>query len=248
MHRFFIEENLRNDDLFTIQGQDLKHIRDVLRLKLGDELELVSELSVYICELSLVTKTIAEARIIEKLEKVNEPHVRLSLFQGMPKASKMEIILQKCTEIGISEFHPVTTERSVIKIRDIDKESRKLDRWRSIVEESAKQSRRDIVPSLGRILSFEDMMTMLKDKIVLVPYELEKKNTLEVFFKKISEPKEICIVIGPEGGFGISEIEALKNIGAHTVTLGRRILRTETAGVAVSSIILYELGDLGVIE
>ena len=247
MHRFFIEEKQKNIDLFSIHGQDLKHIRDVLRLKPGDELELVSELSVYICELALVTKTNAEARIVKKMEKVNEPQVRLILFQGMPKASKMETILQKCTEIGISEFHPVSTERSIVKIRDIDKESKKLDRWRSILEEAAKQSRRDIVPSLGRILNFEDMLAMLKDKIVLVPYEQEQKNTLKVFFKRISDPKEICIVIGPEGGFDHSEIEALKSIGANIVTLGRRILRTETAGIAVSSIILYELGDLGVI-
>lgn len=211
-------------------------------------LQLVTECQVMLCILEEVSKENISARVVEKLEKLNEPPVKLVLFQALPKASKMETILQKCTEVGVSSFYPVSTGRSVVKIKEVTKESRKLERWSTIIEEASKQSKRDSIPQLGGILSFSEMLSFIKGKKVLVPYELEKINTLRGFIEDAKGDDEICIVIGPEGGFEEDEIKELKEAGAHTVTLGRRILRTETAGMVVASILLYELGDLGVIQ
>lgn len=201
-----------------------------------------------ICILEEVSRDRVSARIVEKLEKLNEPPIKLILFQGLPKAAKMETILQKCTEVGVSAFYPVATGRSVVKIKEVAKESRKLERWSSIIEEASKQSKRDSIPPLGGILSFNEMLSFIKGKKVLVPYELEKVNSLRGFIEEAKGSDEICIIIGPEGGFEEDEITELKKAGANTVTLGRRILRTETAGMVVASILLYELGDLGVIQ
>lgn len=248
MHRFFISEKQIIEGKVTIQGQDARHIRDVIRLKEGDILQLVTESHVMMCMLDDVSKEKVSARIVEKMEPLNEPPIKLTLFQGLPKAAKMETILQKCTEVGVSAFYPVATERSVVKIKEVSKESKKLDRWRTIIEEASKQSKRDSIPQLGRILSFSELLSFIKGKKVVVPYELEEVNSLRDFIDGAKGSGEICIVIGPEGGFEEDEIIELKKAGAHTITLGRRILRTETAGLVVASILLYELGDLGVIQ
>ena len=248
MHRFFVTEEQIDDEIVAIHGQDAKHIRDVIRLKSGDQVEIVTENNVLKCLLEEVSRERVLARIMSKMEKLNEPPIKISLFQGLPKSVKMETILQKCTEVGVSEFYPVATERSVVKIKDVAKETKKLDRWRSIIEEAAKQSRRDNIPKLGKIISFKEMLRFLEGKNVLVPYELEEENTLRAYVEGVRGIDEVCIVIGPEGGFDLDEIQLLKNIGACSVTLGRRILRTETAGMVVASILLYELGDLGVIR
>lgn len=248
MHRFFVTEEQIDDEIVAINGQDAKHIRDVIRLKSGDQVEIVTENNVLKCLLEEVSRERVLARIMSKMEKLNEPPIKISLFQGLPKSVKMETILQKCTEVGVSEFYPVATERSVVKIKDVTKEAKKLDRWRSIIEEAAKQSRRDNIPKLGKIISFKEMLRFLEGKNVLVPYELEEEKTLRAFVEAVRGIDEVCIVIGPEGGFDLDEIQLLKNIGACSVTLGRRILRTETAGMVVASILLYELGDLGVIR
>ena len=248
MHRFFISEKQIIEGKVTIQGQDARHIRDVIRLKEGDILQLVTESHVMMCMLDDVSKEKVSARIVEKMEPLNEPPIKLTLFQGLPKAAKMETILQKCTEVGVSAFYPVATERSVVKIKEVSKESKKLDRWRTIIEEASKQSKRDSIPQLGRILSFSELLSFIKGKKVVVPYELEEVNSLRDFVDGAKGSGEICIVIGPEGGFEEDEIIELKKAGAHTITLGRRILRTETAGLVVASILLYELGDLGVIQ
>ncbi len=248
MHRFFISKEEIIDDKAIVKGQDARHIRDVIRLKEGEMIQLVTESQVMLCILDEVSREKVSARIVEKMGKLNEPPIKLTLFQGLPKAAKMETILQKCTEVGVSSFYPVATERSVVKIKEVSKESKKLDRWSTIIEEASKQSIRDSIPKLGRILSFSEMLSFVKDKKVLVPYELERTNTLRGFIEDAKGSEEICIIIGPEGGFEEDEIMELKKAGAHTVTLGRRILRTETAGLVVASILLYELGDLGVIQ
>lgn len=248
MYRFFVGEEQVDQGKVAIIGQDAKHIRDVLRLKPGDEIEIIRAANVLRCELTEVSRTAVECKTLKEMEKRNEPVLKIVLFQGMPKSVKMETILQKCTEIGVSEFCPVATERSVVKIKDIDKETKKLERWNSIIEEAAKQSKRDVLPRLSHILSFDAMIEKLKGKLILVPYELELENSLKDFISSVEDAKEVCVVIGPEGGFEDEEIHRLKEIGAHTVTLGRRILRTETAGMIVSGILLFAFGDLGVIK
>ncbi len=248
MHRFFIRETDIEGQLIAISGSDAKHIREVLRMKPGDKLELVSELWVYSCEITQSDRSKVEALILSRNNKMNEPKLSISLYQGLPKSAKMEYILQKCTEIGVKRFCPVITGRSVVRITDIKKEEKKLDRWRQVLEESAKQSMRDIVPELTNIMKFEDMLKDLEGKTILVPYEEEEERTLTEFFRKHKGSDNLAIVIGPEGGFEETEIERLKDAGAEVVTLGRRILRTETAGLVVASICLYEHEDLGVIK
>jgi len=130
VHRFFISKEEIIEDRAIIKGQDARHIRDVIRLKEGEMIQLVTESQVMLCILDEVSREKVSARIVEKMGKLNEPPIKLTLFQGLPKASKMETILQKCTEVGVSSFYPVATERSVVKIKEVSKESKKLDRWK----------------------------------------------------------------------------------------------------------------------
>lgn len=247
MHRFFVEKEQITDDIIEIIGSDVKHIKDVLRLKSKEKIEIASDGITYTCELESLLKDKIATRIIDRTKGMNESPIDIILYQGLAKGSKMDLIIQKCTEVGVKEFYPVATHRSVVKIKDIKKEQSKVERWNSIADEAAKQSKRDILPIVQNIISFDEMIELLKgQENILVPYEDEKKSTIKEKLK-ISENKKIHLIIGPEGGFEPSEIEILKELGANIVTLGPRILRTETAGIVAATIILYELGDLGVI-
>ena len=247
MHRFFVDKEQIFNDIIEIIGTDVKHIKDVLRLKPKEKIEIASEGITYTCEIESLLKDKVITRIIDKTKGTSESPVDIILYQGLAKGSKMDLIIQKCTEIGVKEFYPVATHRSVVKIKDIKKEQSKVERWNSIADEAAKQSKRDIPPRVQNIISFDEMINLLKDKDnILVPYEEEKRNTIKEKLDEIMG-KQIHLIIGPEGGFEPIEIERLKSIGANIVTLGPRILRTETAGIVASTIILYELGDLGVI-
>lgn len=247
MHRFFVEKEQITDDIIEIIGSDVKHIKDVLRLKPKEKIEIASDGITYTCELESLLKDKIATRIIDRTKGMNESPIDIILYQGLAKGSKMDLIIQKCTEVGVKEFYPVATHRSVVKIKDIKKEQSKVERWNSIADEAAKQSKRDILPIVQNIISFDEMIELLKgQENILVPYEDEKKSTIKEKLK-ISENKKIHLIIGPEGGFEPSEIEILKELGANIVTLGPRILRTETAGIVAATIILYELGDLGVI-
>jgi len=247
MHRFFVEKEQIMDNKIEITGTDLKHIKDVLRLKTKEKLEVSSEEITYICEIEELSKDSIILDILDSFEGKNEAPININLFQSLAKGSKMDLILQKCTEIGVKNFHPITTHRTIVKVNNGKKEDKKLDRWNNIVDEAAKQSKRDILPMVEDVISFKQMLELLKDeKDIIVPYEEEKSNGIKYSLKQI-KTNNINLVIGPEGGFEPSEIEALKSIGAKIVTLGPRILRTETAGIVAATIILYELGDLGVI-
>ncbi|CAK7070813.1 RsmE family RNA methyltransferase [Tissierella sp.] len=247
MHRFFVEKEQVIDEIIEINGTDVKHIKDVLRLKPKERIEIASDGITYTCEIESLFKEKIITRIIDKVKGVNESPVDIILYQGLAKGSKMDLIIQKCTEIGVKEFYPVATHRSVVKIKDIKKEQSKVERWNSIADEAAKQSKRDILPKVQNIISFDEMVGILKDEDnIIVPYEDEKGNTIKGSLES-SGIKKMHLIIGPEGGFEPKEIEKLKLIGARIVTLGPRILRTETAGIVASTIILYELGDMGVI-
>lgn len=247
MHRFFVDKNQINDGQIVILGDDVKHIKDVLRLKDKDRIELSCSGLTYICEIEQITKKNIITRIVEEYKGKNESTVEVVLFQGLAKGNKMEMIFQKGTEIGIKEFYPVELHRSVVKIKDASKERNKIDRWNTIVEEAAKQSKRDNIPKVNEILSFDRLIELLKDEPnILIPYEGENIYTIKEGLSKFKDGK-INLIIGPEGGFEDSEIERLKDIGGNVVTLGNRILRTETAGLVTATIILYELGNIGVI-
>lgn len=250
MHKFFISPDSLNAVEGTITGDDVKHIYKVLRLDEGERV-IINNCSgeEYIGEISSVTKTEVKVSILEKLEKNNESNIQVYLFQGLPKAQKMDLIVQKGTELGITSFIPIITERVDVKLKG---EFKKIDRLSRIALEAAKQSKRSIIPTVSQPISFEDAINNIKDMdLFIVPYENAEGFGVKSLMKKLEEKnivnniKKIGIMIGPEGGFETKEIEKLKGEGAYIVTLGSRILRTETAGFIATSLIQYELGDLG---
>jgi len=247
MHRFFIDE-LPKDKNISIKGKDAKHIKDVLRMKIGDSVELVCEPKKFICEIEKLNENSVDLKIIETTNISNEPKLKINLFQAIPKSTKMELIIQKCTEVGVVSFTPVITSRTIVKINDIKKEIKKLTRWQNIAYEAAKQSKRDIVPKVNTIIDFNEALNQFKNNITIVPYENENIEDLHSVRENYVNANEINVFIGPEGGFADEEIEKLKKIDAITVSLGARILRTETAGIVISTILLYETNDLGVIK
>jgi len=201
-----------------------------------------------VCKIVEIKSNVILASILDTYDGKNESHIHINLFQGIAKGDKMDFIIQKSTEIGVKEIFPVITNRTVVKIKDNKKEKNKVERWNVIAEEAAKQSKRDLIPIVRDIIEFKDMIDYLKnEKNIIVPYEMEKSLGLKRVLQSFSGEK-VNVVIGPEGGFEEYEIEMLKNIGAHVVTLGPRILRTETAGIITAAIVLYELGDLGVVS
>ena len=248
MNRFFIDKKQIIDDEIQILGKDVKHIRDVLRLKPNNNIEIICEGIVYICEIIEIKANMINTLILDSFKGKNESPVHIALYQGIAKGNKMDFIIQKATEVGVKEIYPIITERTIVKIKDVKKEQNKVKRWNAIAEEAAKQSKRDMLPEVKNIINFTDMLDVLRhENNIIVPYEMADSYGLKEALKNVGVGK-INIIIGPEGGFEEEEIIKLKNIKGQVVTLGPRILRTETAGIVTSSIVLYELGDLGVIR
>ncbi|MEG1311000.1 MAG: 16S rRNA (uracil(1498)-N(3))-methyltransferase [Romboutsia sp.] len=247
MDRFFINNtniNLENNTCI-IEGEDVKHISKVLRCKIGEELEVCDkENNEYICEITNIDKNLVSLDIVEKIDVKRESNLKVKLYQGLPKGPKMEMILQKLTEVGVDEIILVQTKRTVVKVED-KKEDKKFDRWERIIYEAAKQSKRGKIPTLRGVLSFKEALEDMKDNdLNICPYENEKTVSIKTAIKD-NEINNIGIFVGPEGGFAEEEIIQIQEIGSKVVSLGPRILRTETASVVASSIVLYELSDLG---
>lgn len=247
MHRFFIDEKPK-DKLITIIGKDAKHIKDVLRMKSGDMIEIVYDNIKYTCKINRFDTNSVILDIVQFGSISNEPKLKINLYQSIPKSNKMEFILQKCTEIGVTSFTPVITARTIVKIDDLNKELKKISRWQSIVHEASKQSKRDIIPVVNPIISFRDAINQFMNNITIVPYENEHYEDLHSVRDKYINSEQVNILIGPEGGFTEQEINELKEINSIVVSLGPRILRTETAGLVISTILLHEAHDLGVIK
>ncbi|MCR4943953.1 MAG: 16S rRNA (uracil(1498)-N(3))-methyltransferase [Clostridium sp.] len=250
MHKFFTQPENISEYEAKITGDDVKHIYKVLRLSEGEKVLLNNcKGAEYLGEISSVSKTEVIVKILKKIEISNESPLEIYLFQGLPKAQKMDLIVQKGTELGIKEFIPVITERVDVKLKG---DFKKLDRLNRIALEAAKQSKRSIIPDVLEPITFEEAIEeMLDMDMIIVPYENADNFGIKGVISKLREKgtlntiKKIGIIIGPEGGFEEDEIEKLKNEGAYIVTLGSRILRTETAGFVAASLIQYELGDLG---
>lgn len=247
MHRFFVNKENISEDSIYIDGEDVKHIVNVLRIEIGEEIEICDKAGTdYRCKIVELSKENIECEILEKYKSRGESEIEIVLFQGLPKSTKMELIVQKSTELGVKKIVPLVTSRSIVKINDRKKEEKKVERWTKIAEEAAKQSKRGIIPEISPIMSFSEMLDYLNDELmVIVPYENEEDIGIKSVLKDCKY-KKINIIIGPEGGFSDSEIASLKAVNSHIVTLGPRILRTETAGFTTSALVLYELGDLGV--
>lgn len=250
MHKFFTPKELINGDVAKIIGDDVKHIYKVLRISEGEKVILNNCEGVeYLGSVKSVSKQEVLIEILEKLELNNESNVNICLFQGLPKSQKMDLIVQKGTELGVTEFIPTITHRVDVKLKG---EFKKLDRLNRIALEAAKQSKRSIIPKVLEPIEFEEVLEKIDSlDLLIVPYENANNFGIKTLINElrkennIDSVKNIGIFVGPEGGIEEDEIERLKDKGAYIVTLGKRILRTETAGFVATSLIQYELSDLG---
>ncbi|QLY78666.1 16S rRNA (uracil(1498)-N(3))-methyltransferase [Clostridium intestinale] len=245
MHKFFTPKELFYENEARILGEDVKHIYRVLRLEEGEKV-VINNLQgeEFLGKIAEITKTEVKIVIDEKLEVNNESPLEVYLFQGLPKAAKMDLIVQKGTELGFKEITPIITERVDVKLKG---EFKKLDRLERIALEASKQSKRTFIPKINSPISFKELEEELKlMDLVVVPYENAENFGVKALVRSIDKSvKKLGIIIGPEGGFEEEEIEKLKDNGAYIVTLGPRILRTETAGFVCGSLLQYEFGDLG---
>lgn len=242
MARFFVEPEQVFENSISIFGDDVKHISKVLRLRVNEEITVCDKCgNDYECSLQEISSDKVVAKILSKKKNVAEADIEITLFQGLPKSDKMDLIIQKCVELGISKIVPVITKRAVSRPSDGDK---KIIRWQKIAAEAAKQCGRGIIPEVGKMISFADAVKLCDDEKVLaiMPYECEAENKIKNALKE-TEKKKIFVYIGPEGGFDESEVNLAENSGIKLVTLGPRIMRTETAPIAVCSVIMYEIGD-----
>lgn len=245
MHHFFVPPDQIGDSHVVITGNDVNHIKNVLRMRI-DEKILVSDGAAkdYCCALESMEHDRIVAKILNISYEGTELSSRFYLFQGMPKSDKMELIIQKAVELGVFEIIPVLTRRSVVKLDEKKKES-KLNRFQSIAESAAKQSRRIIVPRVNNFMSFKEALYYAEDfSMNLIPYENFKdmESTKEVL-NKVDRDMKIGIFIGPEGGFDQEEIKLARDAGLYEISLGKRILRTETAGLALLSVLMFQLEE-----
>lgn len=241
MRRFFADTNAEN---VIISGADAHHITDVLRLKVGDEI-IVCGGDGYDCitKLTSLSKDEVLGEVTERKPSTAEPSVKIRLFQCMPKGDKFEYIIQKTVELGVTEIVPVESKRSIVKI-PAAKVAAKTERWNKIAESAAKQSGRGLIPKVLAPMSFKEAAKAFTDcDLPIAAYELENELTLKNLLSENMQAKTVNVFIGPEGGIDDDEIVALKSAGAFSVTLGPRILRTETAPLAVLSNIIYQLED-----
>ncbi len=250
MRRFFVPSDAIADGVVRIAGRDARHIIRALRMGPGDKLSIVDGSGrEYTACIARTAETSVDAVIEEERGPgPSEPHVSLTLAQGIPKLDKMDFIVQKCTEIGVSGFVPVLTERSVART-SADSADRRVGRWQRIASEAAKQAGRGAVPSVEGIRGLESALSELASQgmLLIMPWELERERSLRAALAdaNFETGTGIAVIVGPEGGFSHYEVELAKRHGALTVTLGPRILRTETAGLAVATVIMYELGEFG---
>ena len=247
MPRFFVKSNQVKEDNIKIIGNDVNHIKKVLRKNIGENIEICiqDEQKSYLCEIINIDNKTIECKIIEELKETAETNLHIHIFQGLPKADKMELIIQKSVELGVSEITPVAMKRCVVKLNDKDAQ-KKIERWQKISESSAKQCGRSIVPIINNVINIKNICNECKNyDIVLVAYENEKINKLKDELKNLNlkdnQIVKIALVIGPEGGLELEEVEQLKENGAKIITLGKRILRTETVAINMISIVTYEL-------
>ena len=244
MYHFFVSEEQINGENAYIEGSDVNHIANVLRMKPEEEL-LISVKGDwdYLCKIVDIETDRVNLKVLESMEQRELP-VNITLLQGIPKSDKLEMIIQKAVELGVSEIIPVKTKRVVVKI-DEKKVGTKVNRWNAIAESAAKQSKRSIIPKVHEPMSIDNALEIVKDfGVKLIPYEnADGIDKTRKILDNMDKTKDIVVFIGPEGGFEEAEVERIKNSGFEVITLGKRILRTETAGLALLSNIMIRLED-----
>ena len=250
MYHFFVQPEQINDKSVIITGDDVNHIKNVIRLKIGDEISISNGTDGrdYRCGITGITddEITCELRFIKE-DGVELPS-KVYLFQGLPKGDKMEFIIQKMVELGVHEIIPVAMKRCVVKLDD-KKAKSKINRWQGISEAASKQSKRGVIPIIHDVMTYKEALEYAKDMdIKLVPYEMEEtldgssgmRGTKNII-NNLKPGQSVAIFIGPEGGFDSQEIQDAISLGMKPITLGKRILRTETAGMTVMAWIMYQL-------
>lgn len=245
MQHFFVKPSQVEADRIVVEGQDVNHMKNVLRMKIGEQAKISDgNGKTYLCEIETFETDTVWLKILEEQVEDTELPSKMYLFQGLPKNDKMELIVQKAVELGVYEVIPVATKRAVVKL-DAKKAAKKVERWNSISESAAKQAGRAVIPEVTEVLTYSQALTKAKElDVVLVPYELaEGMQETKQMISRIQKGQSVGIFIGPEGGFEESEISQAMEIGAKPITLGRRILRTETAGFTMLSILMFALEE-----
>jgi len=248
MYKFFVNENQINNEMIEVIGEDVNHIKNVLRINSGEKIEVcdITNSINYLCEIVELDNKVVRCKILNMLENKTESNLYLHIFQGLPKAEKMETIIQKTTEIGVSEITPLVMRRCVVKLDD-KSAIKKVERWQKIAEVAAKQSKRDKIPQINLPIALKNVYEKIENyDIVLVAYENEEENSIKQVLSKISRKQnlKVAVIIGPEGGIDEYEIIELQKHNVQTISLGKRILRTETAPIVLSSIIMYEFDEM----
>lgn len=246
MFQFFVDKSqiIEETGLAYITGADVNHICHVLRMKAGEQFYVTDGESQgkYLCALKEATEEQVICEILRNVTESSEFPCEIVLYQGLPKADKMELIIQKAVELGASRIVPVAMKRSVVKL-DAKKAEAKISRWQGIAEAAAKQSKRDVIPKIDKLMTLKEALKEASElEVSLMPYEnAEGMEATRRLLGGIRPGQRVAVFIGPEGGFDDSEVEAALSMGTKPVTLGRRILRTETAGLAVLSMLVYVL-------
>ena len=243
MQHFFVTPDQVKEDHIYIEGSDVNHMKNVLRMRAGEEV-MVSDGNnrKYLCEVEGYELDLAVLKIQEKGVVDTELPSQIYLFQGLPKQDKMELIVQKAVELGVYQVIPVATKRSVVKL-DAKKAEKKTERWQQIAQSAAKQAGRGYIPEVHSVMTYKEAMEYARKlDVVLIPYELaEGMEETKKMIRQIQPGQSVRIFIGPEGGFEIEEVEEAINAGAKAITLGKRILRTETAGLTTLSVLMFHL-------
>ncbi len=245
MYHFFAEHQNIHDTYIDIVDTDVNHIKNVLRMKEGDTILISSGDNIdYTCHIAGISDELVRAEIDSMDTKGKELPAKIYLFQGLPKSDKMEFIIQKAVELGVYKVIPVSMKRCVVKL-DQKKEANKIKRWNMIAESAAKQSKRSIIPEISGVLSFKQAAELAKEcDICLLPYECaDGMSRTKEIISSMAPGKSVAIFIGPEGGFDLDELELAKESGFKVITLGKRILRTETAGMMLLSVLMYHFEE-----
>lgn len=246
MYQFFVEDTQVSASAVTIEGSDVNHIKNVLRMKCGEKVRISTQSGKnYYCELTEITENIVQADILEEIAEGTELPNKIYLFQGLPKADKMELVIQKAVELGAYEIIPVAMKNCVVKLDD-KKAENKVRRWQEIAKSAAKQSKRSLIPKVRMPLTYKQAVEMAKElQAVFVPYENERgMAATKEAVERLTLGQSIGVFIGPEGGFSPEEIALAKDENMQLISLGKRILRTETAGLATLAILAYHLETL----
>jgi len=246
MPKFFVNQENIEAEQITITGENVNHIKNVLRKKINDTLEICNTQNGnnFLCEIEQIEQEKILCKILEEILNTTEPSTYVHIYQGLPKSDKMELIIQKTVELGVSEITPTNMTRCIVKLDNKD-QIKKIERWQKISEVAAKQSGRSSIPKINSLCNFKEIANQCADyDIILLAYENEKENTLKNEIQKLKNTNKnlkIAVIIGPEGGLAPEEVENAKQNGINTITLGNRILRTETVALNILSIIMYEL-------